>query len=94
MFSTTLRLPDELAAFLQEAARSQGLSVNAYLARLVEERREGDRRSRLARDWALYAGETAAQDVEYAFDPQVSLAAETPLPYRAKHEVKKPRKRT
>jgi len=94
MYSTTLRLPDELAAFLQEAARNQGLSVNAYLARLVEDRREGDRRGRLARDWVLYAGDAAAQDVDYAFEPQVSLAAETPLPYRAKHEVKKPRKRT
>lgn len=94
MFSTTLRLPDDLAAFLQDAARSQGLSVNAYLARLLEGRREEDRRSRLARDWAIYAGDAAAQNVEYALEPQVSLVAETPLPYRAKHEVKKPRKRS
>ncbi len=94
MFSTTLRLPDDLAAFLQDAARSQGLSVNAYLARLVEHRREEDRRAQLARDWALYAQDTAAQDVEYAFEAQRSLAAETPLPYRAKHETGKPRKRS
>ncbi len=94
MFTTTLRLPDDLAAFLQEAARSQGLSVNAYLARLVEHRREEDRRGRLARDWTLYAQDTAAQDVDYALEAQRSLAAETPQPYRAKHEAGKPRKRS
>lgn len=83
MFSTTLRIPDELAAFLQEAARAQSLSVNAYLTRLVEERREEDRSHRLARDWAAYASDPAAQDVDYAAPAQADSAAERSMPYGA-----------
>ena len=82
MISTTLRLPDDLAAFLQQDARSQDLSVNAYLTRLLEERRLEAGRRRLAADWAAYAAEPGAQDVEYAAPAQADLAAEPEVPYR------------
>jgi len=36
MFSTTLRIPDDLAAFLQQAAKAEAMSVNAFLADLLE----------------------------------------------------------
>ena len=84
MFSTTLRIPDDLGAFLQEAAREQSLSVNACLARLLENWREAERRRRLARDWAEYAADDAAQVIEYAFPAQADLVAEPPAtPYRS-----------
>jgi len=84
MFSTTLRIADELGAFLQEAAREQSLSVNAYLTRLLEERRAETRRQRLAKDWADYAADPAAQEVEYALPAQADIAAEPQDPYGGK----------
>ena len=42
------------------------------------------RQRRLARDWAAYAAEGSAQDVEYALGAQADLAAEASVPYRAK----------
>lgn len=83
MFSTTLRIPDELAAFLQQAAKAEAMSVNAWLAGLLERERQAERRRRLARDWEAYAAEGAAQDVEYALAAQRELAAEEAVPYRA-----------
>ena len=88
MFSTTLRVPDDLGGFLQELARSQSTSVNIVLTRLLEEKRELERRRRLALDWAEYAADTQAQDVAYAWPAQAEIAAEPKLPYG----VKPPRK--
>jgi hypothetical protein len=83
MFSTTLRITDELAAFLQQAAQAEAMSVNAFLARLLERERRAERMHRLAKDWAAYAADGDAQDVEYAFSAQAEVAAEEPVPYRA-----------
>ena len=88
MFSTTLRIPDDLAAFLQQAARAEAMSVNAWLAGLLERERQAERRRRLARDWEAYAAEAAAQDVDYALEAQGQLAAEAPVPYRAGRKAK------
>jgi len=43
---------------------------------LLEDWREEERRRRLARDWAAYAAEPAAQEVEYAWPAQAELVAE------------------
>jgi hypothetical protein len=80
MLSTTLRINDELAVFLQEAAREQDLSVNAFLVRLLEEKRAEARRRRLAEDWAAYAADPASQDVAYALAAQGELMAEPDSP--------------
>ena len=85
MYSTTLRLDDDLARFIQEEARVQELSVNALLAELVRQAREALTRRRLATDWAAYAQDAAAQDVAYALSAQAEVAAEAKAkPYRAK----------
>ena len=83
MFSTTLRLADELAVFLQEAAKARSQSVNAYLTGLLEERRAEDRRRRLAMDWAAYAADPSAQDVDYALEAQAELVAEPRVAFGA-----------
>ena len=84
MYSTTLRLDEDLARFLQEEARSQDLSVNALLAQLVSQAKEARSRKRLARDWAAYAQDAEAQDVAYALASQAEVAAEPRArPYRA-----------
>ena len=85
MYSTTLRLDDDLARFLQDEARTQELSVNALLAELVREAREARARHRLAQDWAAYAQDAGAQDVSYALPAQAEVAAEPRArPYRAR----------
>ncbi len=90
MFSTTLRTDDELGRFLQEAARGQALSVNAFLTELIERERAATARKRLATDWATYAQDAAAQDVAYALNAQAELAAEPKLQsYRAPRPAKK-----
>ena len=76
MPSTTLRLDEDLARFLQEEARAQDMSVNALLVDLVRQARELRARRRLAEDWAAYAQDAEAQDVAYAFPAQSGLAAE------------------
>ena len=76
MYSTTLRLDDDLARFIQEEARAQEVSVNALLAELVRQAREGRTRKRLSKDWAAYAQNAAAQDVAYALPAQAEVAAE------------------
>lgn len=93
MFSTTLRINDELATFLQEAAKNEALSVNAYLAGLLERERRAARQRRLAADWAAYAAESEAQDVGYALGAQADIAAEEPLPYRVPGKGRKGRTR-
>jgi hypothetical protein len=90
MFTTTLRISDELASFLQEAAKRQALSINAFLTRVLEARLEEERRQRLARDWALYAQDPSAQDVDFALPAQAELAAEPRLP---NSEAPSPKKR-
>jgi hypothetical protein len=87
MFSTTLRISDDLAGFLQQAAKADALSVNAYLAGLLERERLAARRQKLARDWAAYAAEEGAQDVDYALAAQAQVAAEATYPY---HEESRP----
>lgn len=83
MFSTTLRIPDDLAVFLQQAAKAEAMSVNAFLAGLLERERENARKQRLARDWAAYAADGDAQDVDYARAAQAEVAAEEAHPYLA-----------
>ena len=82
MFSTTLRIPDDLAVFLQQAARADAVSVNAFLAGLLERERRAARKRQLAKDWEAYAAEGNAQDVEWALPAQAEIAAEEPIPYR------------
>ena len=85
MFTTTLRISDDLALFLQETAQGAALSVNAFLAQLLERERAEARRRRLAQDWADYAADGPAQDVDYAVAAQSELVAEpAAAPYRAK----------
>jgi hypothetical protein len=79
MFSTTLRIDDALGNFLAEMAKSQTLSVNAFLAGLIERERAETHRRRLAQDWAALARE--GQDVEYALSVQADLVAERPKAY-------------
>jgi len=81
MFSTTLRIPDPLASFLQEEAKAHNLSVNAYLTRLLEADREEGRRRRLAQDWVAYAADLSDQDVAYALPAQAAIAAEPYVPF-------------
>jgi len=79
MFSTTLRIQDDLGTYLQEAARASSQSVNTFLADLLERERERARRQRLASDWAAYARED--QDVTYALDAQSEVVAERQVLY-------------
>lgn len=89
MFSTTLRTDDDLGRFLQEAARQQALSVNAFLTELIARARADAARKRLASDWAAYAQDAVAQDVSYALSAQAELAAEAEArPYRAARRAK------
>lgn len=84
MYSTTLRLDDDLARFLQQEAQARELSVNALLADLIHQAKEARARRRLAQDWAAYAQDDAAQDVAYALPAQSQAAAEPRAkPYRA-----------
>lgn len=76
MFSTTLRIDENLGHFLQEAARLSALSVNAFLAELIRREQEAAARKRLAQDWRAYAQDTEAQDVAYALDAQAQVVAE------------------
>lgn len=86
MYSTTLRLEDDLAGFLQDEAQHLSISVNALLADLVRQARETRARQRLAKDWAAYARDDEAQSVAYAFAAQsqaVEAAEPKAKPYRA-----------
>jgi hypothetical protein len=76
MFSTTLRIADDLADFLQQAAREEAMSVNAYLARLLEREQQAAQKRHLAAEWAAYALDPEAQDVEFASNAQADIAAE------------------
>lgn len=76
MFSTTLRINENLGHFLQEAARRSALSVNAFLAELIRREQEAAARKRLSKDWASYAQDPETQDVDYAFAAQAQLVSE------------------
>jgi hypothetical protein len=90
MYSTTLRLDEDLARFLQDEAGSREMSVNALLAELVSQARAARSRRRLAQDWAAYAQDAGAQDVTYALSAQTEVAAEPKAgPYRAPKSAKK-----
>lgn len=76
MFSTTLRIDENLGHFLQEAARRSALSVNAFLAELLRREQEATARKRLAHDWRAYAQDADAQDVSYALAAQAQVVGE------------------
>jgi hypothetical protein len=90
MFSTTLRIPEDLAAFLQQAAAADSVSVNAYLAKLLEQERLAARKRQLARDWAAFGADVDAQDVGYALEAQAEIAAERSTPYRVEQKPEPP----
>ena len=76
MFSTTLRLDDDLGHFLRQVAEAQAMSVNGWLAEMVRREQVAVARRRLASDWATYAQDGEAQEVEYAFAAQAQAVAE------------------
>ncbi|MDE3244572.1 MAG: hypothetical protein KGN80_00680 [Acidobacteriota bacterium] len=76
MFSTTLRIDENLGHFLQEAARRSALSVNAFLTDLIHREQEAAARKRLAHDWRAYAQDAQAQEVSYALEAQAQVVAE------------------
>ncbi|MDP1831743.1 MAG: toxin-antitoxin system HicB family antitoxin [Geothrix sp.] len=76
MFSTTLRLDDDLGRFLREAAEAHAMSVNGWVAELLRRERVAAARRKLAGDWAAYGKDAEAQDVAYAFPAQAEVAAE------------------
>lgn len=78
MFSTTLRLDDDLGRFLREAAEAHAMSVNGWLAELLRREQVATARRKLAADWASYGKDAEAQDVTYAFTTQAEVAAEPP----------------
>lgn len=82
MLSTTLRLPDDLAGFLEAQAKAEAISINAWVTRVLEAERERLRKQQLARDWAAYAADATLQDVAYALPAQGEVAAESSVPHR------------
>lgn len=76
MFSTTLRLDDDLGRFLREVAEAHAMSVNGWLAELLRREQATAARRRLAADWAAYGKDDEAQSVAYAFEAQAEVAAE------------------
>ncbi len=92
MFSTTLRLDDDLAAFLRAAAEAHTLSVNGWLVELLRREQATARRRALAADWAAYGQDAEAQDVVYAFKAQGEVAAESVAePRRRSYRARKPK---
>ncbi len=86
MFSTTLRLDDDLAAFLRKAAEAHALSANGWLVALLRREQAAEARKRLAADWAAYGQDAEAQEVSYAFTAQAEVAAE---PRRRSYRARK-----
>jgi hypothetical protein len=86
MFSTTLRLEDDLGRFLREVAKAQAMSVNGWLAELLRREQAAAARRKLAADWAAYGKDLEAQDVSYAFTAQAEVAAE---PERRSYRTRK-----
>ncbi len=88
MFSTTLRLDDDLAAFLRKAAEAHALSVNGWLVALLRREQAAEARKRLLADWAAYGQDAEAQEVSYALAAQAEVAAE---PRRRSYRARKPK---
>ena len=88
MFSTTLRLDDDLARFLREVAEAQAMSVNGWLVELLRREQAAAARRKLAADWAAYGKDVEAQDVAYAFPAQAEVAAE---PRQRSYRPRKPK---
>ncbi len=86
MFSTTLRLEDDLGRFLREVADSQAMSVNGWVAELLRREQAAAARRKLAADWAAYGKDVEAQDVSYAFKAQAEVAA---APERRSYRARK-----
>ena len=86
MFSTTLRLDDDLGRFLREVAGDQAMSVNGWLVELLRREQAAAARRKLAADWAAYGKDVEAQDVAYAFPAQAEVAAE---PHRRSYRARK-----
>lgn len=86
MFSTTLRLDDDLGRFLREAAEAHALSVNGWLVELLRREQAAAVRRKLAADWADYGKDAEAQDVAYAFVAQAEVVAE---PRRRSYRARK-----
>ena len=85
MFSTTLRLDDDLGRFLRAAAEAHAMSVNGWVAELLRREQVAMARQKVAADWAAYGKDEEAQDVAYAFEAQAEVAAEPPRrSYRAR----------
>ena len=89
MFSTTLRLDDDLAAFLHTAAAAQALSANGWLVALLRREQALAARRQLAADWAAYGRDAEAQDMDYAFAAQAEVAAAEPR--RRTYRARKPK---
>jgi hypothetical protein len=86
MFSTTLRLDDNLGRFLREAAEAHALSVNGWLVELLRREQVAAARRKLAADWAAYGQDAEAQEVAYAFAAQAEVVAE---PKRRSYRARK-----
>ena len=86
MFSTTLRLDDDLGSFLRVVAEAHSQSVNGWLAELLRREQAAAARQQLAADWAAYGQDAEAQDVAYAFKAQAEVAAE---PRRRSYRARK-----
>ncbi len=91
MFSTTLRLDDDLAAFLHTAAAAQALSANGWLVALLRREQALAARRKLAADWAAYGQDAEAQDMGYAFAAQAEVAAAAAEPRRRTYRARKPK---
>ena len=87
-FTTTLRLDDDLGRFLREEAEAQSLSANGWLTELVRREQAEAARRRLAADWAAYAQDDEAQEVDFAW-PALTEAAEEPR--RRSYRARKPK---
>ena len=86
MFSTTLRLDDDLGRFLREAAEAQAMSVNGWLAELLRREQAAAVRRKLAADWDAYGQDVEVQDVAYAFPAQAEVEA---VPQRRSYRDRK-----
>lgn len=91
MFSTTLRLDDDLATFLRKAAEAHALSVNGWLTELLRREQAAAARRKLAADWASYGQDAEAQDVRYAFATQAEVAATAAERRRRTYRARQPK---
>lgn len=89
MFSTTLRLDDDLATFLREVAEAHAMSVNGWLVELLRREQAAATRRKLAADWAAYGQDAEAQDVAYAFKAQSEVAEAVAEPRRRSYRSRK-----